>query len=60
MNDRDRYFRLIEELRECLDNDNLTSLDLNDLKLELEALRDRVTAYKNRKLIAECKQILRM
>ena len=60
MNPGDRYLKLIEELHKCLNDDGLTSLDLNDLKLELEALRDRVTAHKNRKLIAECKKILRM
>ena len=58
MGDRDRYLELIEQLHEFLSTNNLSSLELIDLIPELDAVRDRATAIKNRRLIAETKQIL--
>ena len=56
----DRPSDLIGKLHDVLSTNELDSQDLNDLKLELEALRDRVTAHRNRLLIAETKKILKM
>lgn len=56
--DRDRYLQLIEELHTEISFGDLDWSRLNNLKIELEALIDRVTPLKNRKLIDETKEIL--